>query len=152
MKLCSEARNQVPKPLLRQQPVLSLWMSLELLEVKLRKIIKMMQFSSAKTTCWESRMPRLLKPRNKYWVRKNLWRNKERLLQLRPRLEKKRCKSWTSKEPTKSNQPISNKTRKTELTHSCQKLKRRWMKKWMMLNTWTKWFCTQKLLQLEINN
>lgn len=80
-------------------------------------------------------MPPLLKPRTKFWERKNLLKNKEKLLQQRPRLEKKICNAWTSKEPTKSNPPISNKMRKTKLTHSCQRLKRNLMKKWMMLNT-----------------
>jgi len=42
--------------------------------------------------------------------------------------------------------------RKIKLTLSSRRLKRKWMKKWMMWSTWTKWSSTLKSLPSEISN
>jgi len=69
-------------------------MSLETLEVKPRKIIKMMRLLSARMICKESRMQQLLRAKTKFSKRKLSLRNKRKLLPQKPRLEKRKCKLW----------------------------------------------------------
>jgi hypothetical protein len=65
-------------------------MSLELLEGKPRKIIKMMPLLSAKMIYRESKMQLQLNQEIKYSKRKSSWKNKKKLLLPRPKQEKKR--------------------------------------------------------------
>ena len=129
----------------RPQPVLSHWRSWEPLEAKPRKIIKMTPWLSAKMICKESRMPQTLKPKTKSFKRKPSKKNKRKPLLPRPRQEKRKCKHWIRLELWKWSQMNGNKQRRIRPIHFYLKLKRRWTKRWMMLNTWTKWSYIPKL-------
>ena len=56
------------------------------------------------------------------------------------------------KEPRKCSHLTIKKFKIQRIKPFFQKLKKNLMKKWMMWNKWTKWFCIQKLWQLETNN
>jgi hypothetical protein len=94
-------RSQELLPLKQEELPLFLLMNSELLEVKLRKIIKMMLLSLVKMIWIESRWPLVLNLKNKSLLRRNFLRSKNRrhLLSLRP--VKLRCNNWMPKEPRK---------------------------------------------------
>jgi hypothetical protein len=84
---------------LRPQPVLSHWMSLEPSDPRPRKIIKMMPLLSAKPIYKESRMRPLLKLETKFSKKRQSLKSKRRLLPPRLRPEKRECNNWTKQEP-----------------------------------------------------
>lgn len=90
--------------------------------------------------------------RTKYSKRKNYWKNKRKQLLPRQKLERKEWYWWIKLEHKKLSQLNGKLVRKTRLIAFSLRHRRRWTRKWMMLNTWTKWSSTQKLLPLETSN
>jgi len=71
----------------------------------------------------------------KYSKKRLSSKNKKRLLLPRLRLEKRECNNSIRLELKRLSQMTGNKARRTRLIPFSQRLKRKWTKKWMMLNT-----------------
>jgi hypothetical protein len=111
-----------------------------------------MRSSFLQKTWRELEKPLRLKQKNNFNRRKNWWKNKKMLQLPKLKQEKPKCLKWTPREHQRLHQPSFKLLKRIRQSLFFQKPKRRWMRTWMTLSIWIKWFCIPKLSLSETNS